>query len=834
MQASKGFDEHHLLHLLKHYLPAQAPLKDFVHHNTLHEFQDQKFHEGLANASKMLGYRVYLSLNEYENLYKKGKINTTILKRSIEKFKGKSEVDNFMPKLFQCTRNQQVNKRIGVLRSHWKDQYHFDLNGRVHVNIFRILNSFLDQGVALWQFPVHDMSLLEAVRSLDKNSYAGFFRTDRGRVLLHDDKTSLKELLKILVGDETLYEQYVFDQQFEHPGWSGLVAVIEDQPHTLLDHRKISLHELILLELIFEIDTLDHRFGSQWKPLSHTLKERPLGIFESLDRTELDDLYAIWQDAYEWTYYDEVLKGLSTKRELPKLTDSKTFQAAFCIDDREISLREYIENLDPNCETFGTPGHFGIDTYYQPQNGKFHTKICPLPVQPKHVICEISADSKHKKDIHFNKRAHGLVGGWIIAQTLGFWSAFKLFVNIFKPSISPASASSFRHMDQFSELTIENKNPNDKQDGLQIGYSVPEMVDRVETVLRSIGLVENFAPLVYMIGHGASSTNNTHFAAYDCGACSGRPGSVNARVFSTMANHAKVRSALKERGITIPATTTFVGGLHDTTCDDFHFYDLGSLSEEQKKFHEKNRSTFSRALDLNAKERSRRFDLINTKKDAAVVHKKVKLRSVSLFEPRPEYNHATNTLCIVGRRSLTQKLCLDRRSFLNSYNYEIDPTGKYLSGILNAAAPVCGGINLEYYFSRVDNHKLGAGSKLPHNVMGLIGVANGIEGDLRPGLPLQMIEIHDPMRLLMIVEHKPEVVLNTIQKVPATYEWFKHEWVHLIVIDPETELMYQFVDEKFVRYEINLAALTSVDNYGQLIESTPENLPVFTLKNQLV
>jgi uncharacterized protein YbcC (UPF0753/DUF2309 family) len=274
--------------------------------------------------------------------------------------------------------------------------------------------------------------------------------------------------------------------------------------------------------------------------------------------------------------------------------------------------------------------------------------------------------------------------------------------------------------------------------------------------------------------------------------------------------------------------------LHDTTCDDFHFYDLGSLSEEQKKFHEKNLSTFSRALDLNAKERSRRFDFINSKKDAAVVHKKVQLRSVSLFEPRPEYNHATNTLCIVGRRSLTQKLCLDRRSFLNSYNYEIDPTGKYLGGILNAAAPVCGGINLEYYFSRVDNHKLGAGSKLPHNVMGLIGVANGIEGDLRPGLPLQMIEIHDPMRLLMIVEHKPEVVLNTIQKVAATYEWFKHEWVHLIVIDPETELMYQFVDEKFVRYEINLANLTSVNNYSQLIESTSENLPVFTLKNQLV
>jgi hypothetical protein len=100
---------------------------------------------------------------------------------------------------------------------------------------------------------------------------------------------------------------------------------------------------------------------------------------------------------------------------------------------------------------------------------------------------------------------------------------------------------------------------------------------------------------------------------------------------------------------------------------------------------------------------------------------------------------------------------------MNSYNYRQDPEGKFLLGILKAVAPVCGGINLEYFFSRVDNQKLGAGSKLPHNVMGLIGVANGADGDLRPGLPSQMIEVHDPVRLLVIVEHDPQVVLRTVR-----------------------------------------------------------------------
>jgi len=32
----KKFDEAHVLHELKHYLPSQTPLKDFIHHNSMH------------------------------------------------------------------------------------------------------------------------------------------------------------------------------------------------------------------------------------------------------------------------------------------------------------------------------------------------------------------------------------------------------------------------------------------------------------------------------------------------------------------------------------------------------------------------------------------------------------------------------------------------------------------------------------------------------------------------------------------------------------------------------------------------------------------------------
>ncbi len=106
------------------------------------------------------------------------------------------------------------------------------------------------------------------------------------------------------------------------------------------------------------------------------------------------------------------------------------------------------------------------------------------------------------------------------------------------------------------------------------------MAQRLEGMLMSIGLVKDFAPVVYLIGHGSSSVNNPHYAAYDCGACSGEDlAQVNARVACFMANHPEVRGAfLRRKGIDIPKETQFIGGLHDTTRDDIDFFDEASLS----------------------------------------------------------------------------------------------------------------------------------------------------------------------------------------------------------------------------------------------------------------
>ena len=90
-----GFDEHEVLHHLTHYLPAQNPLKDFVHHNTLHAFQSKKFHDALLEASTVFGYKTYLSIADFRQRFANKEINETVLDAIITKAKGAANLQIF-------------------------------------------------------------------------------------------------------------------------------------------------------------------------------------------------------------------------------------------------------------------------------------------------------------------------------------------------------------------------------------------------------------------------------------------------------------------------------------------------------------------------------------------------------------------------------------------------------------------------------------------------------------------------------------------------------------------------------------------------------------------
>ncbi len=176
--------------------------------------------------------------------------------------------------------------------------------------------------------------------------------------------------------------------------------------------------------------------------------------------------------------------------------------------------------------------------------------------------------------------------------------------------MSPAISDAYSHMDVRSVLTIENKDTSVIENGLQIGYTIDEMLVRSEGFLRGIGLIKDFAPIVYMVSHGSSSANNPHHGAHDCGACSGRPGATNARVMAFILNHLKVREGLAAKGIVIPSLTQFMGCMHDTAADIMGYYDEKILNADNADQHLINKHNFETTLKKNSKRCERRYSTV--------------------------------------------------------------------------------------------------------------------------------------------------------------------------------------------------------------------------------
>lgn len=318
------------------------------------------------------------------------------------------------------------------------------------------------------------------------------------------------------------------------------------------------------------------------------------------------------------------------------------------------------------------------------------------------------------------------------------------------------------------------------------GFSTAEQIQRVAGFLRTIGLKAPFARLVVMLGHGSDSRNNPHFTAYDCGACSGRHGGPNARVFARMANRPEVRAGLAGLGIDIPEDCRFIAGEHNTCDDSLAWYDLDRLPASHEADFERLAGQLGAACRAHAAERCRR--LASAPADASPHEGEwhVRNRREDISQARPELGHATNAAAFIGRREMSRGLFLDRRVFLISYDPLGDDDGAIIESILLAAGPVGAGISLEYYFSTVDNERYGCGSKVTHNLTGLFGVMDGADSDLRTGLPWQMVEIHEAMRLLVVVEQTPEMLTAIVGRQPALQELVGNGWIVLAAKNPST------------------------------------------------
>jgi uncharacterized protein YbcC (UPF0753/DUF2309 family) len=795
MEDLKRPDIKAILAAIRHYLPSQGPIKDFIHHNTIHVFQDHdlSFHESIRQASRLYGSREYLPVSEYRERHLRGQISEEALQYVVAQNKSESakmrEAMLFaeVPELLKHDgfRAQgylkSIVSRTGII-----------LEERIHPILYRLVASYVDQGIATISLAEDKGSFWEVLRRQLRDARP--FGVGEGvarRISMKDPERVIGDCLKVLLPDHAPADVFLLEVLMAARGWSGLIAQLEDNPASLNYRRDISLAQYVALYLSLLTDQVELKpYRREDLPLENP--NRNFFLEHAPQETRYEEICRLWHEALEFSFYFESLAALrvNTVRNRSGIFNARgtRLQAVFCIDDREGSIRRHLEELSSTIETFATPGFFGIDAVYLGPFDAIPVKLCPVPVKPRHLIRGVT---KRKRGLEFGKMemnfwhryANNLWLGWLISLIFGFASLLRLVLSILRPTRSFAMASSFAAHDHQADLHYERPEGQTERGGYFDGYTVPEMAERVGRVLKQIGLTHNFGKLIAIFGHGSSSTNNPYFAAYDCGACSGRPGLINARTFARMANRTDVRNLLLDQGISIPAGTRFVGGLHDTGRDEIVLLDEENLPPELAGFVVELKDLFKRALERNAMERARRFAIIDFPKNGKKALREARQRTEMLFEPRPEYNHASNALAIVARRSLTENLFFDRRAFFNSYDPVSDQDGTILNGILTPLVPVCAGINLEYLFSRMDNTVFGSGSKLPHNVFSLVGVGNGAEGDLRTGLPEQMTEIHDPVRLLVIIEQTLEIVTEVLRVNKAVNEWVAKDWIKFCVYD---------------------------------------------------
>jgi uncharacterized protein YbcC (UPF0753/DUF2309 family) len=329
-----------------------------------------------------------------------------------------------------------------------------------------------------------------------------------------------------------------------------------------------------------------------------------------------------------------------------------------------------------------------------------------------------------------------------------------------------------------------------------VGFTIDEQVMYLENLLKMIGLVKDFPKFVVISGHGSVSDNNPFESALDCGACGGSISLPNARALCMIGNKHEVRQKLREKGIDIPQNAKFLPALHTTTTDEMTFFDTETLTPNELADFHKMEQDFKKAALASRVERVAVLPNAKTQEDLFI-------KTMDWSEPRPEWGLAKNMGAFAGPRDSIRHTKLDNRLFMHSYDANIDnENADILTRIFNGPLVVGEWINLEHYFSTVDNAIYGAGSKVYHNVVSKIGVYNGNYSDLKIGLPTQSVlqegkAYHEPIRLLTYMEAPLELVGKAVENSIAK-EFILNEWIRPVIIDKAAKKVYSYESGEFI------------------------------------
>ncbi len=544
------------------------------------------------------------------------------------------------------------------------------------------------------------------------------------------------------------------------------------------------LRDLLAIRLLWEQALFAH-----YRPLIADGWAAAMARYAAPCAPGMDDaIDAILQEAAEIAGQRDLAAVLATPGS--PVAAAPLVQAAFCIDVRSERFRRALEGVDAQVQTIGFAGFFGIGASHR----RFASDVAEhrLPVLLNAgMTTRAGGDGEAVADVETRLSARGVRA----------WGRFKL-----------AAVSSFAFVEAAGPayvvklvrdaLGLESAAALEPMPRPEPPLDIATRAASAEAVLRAMSLAQDFAPLVLIIGHGAGVTNNPHASALHCGACGGYAGDVNARLLAALLNDAPVRAALVDTGITIPAATLFVAGLHDTTADTVTLF-AGDHAADSHAAALAHAGQALAAAGLVART-ERALALPHAAGAGSIAH-----RGKDWAEIRPEWGLAGCNAFIAAPRRRTAGRSLSGRAFLHDYDWQADSGFGVLELILTAPVVVASWISLQYYGSTVAPALFGGGNKLIHNVVGGIGVVEGNGGTLRGGLPWQSVHDgvdfrHDPLRLTVCVEAPQEAISAILARHPGVRALFDNRWLHLFALDAEGRMAWRYAGD--LQWESEVAA----------------------------
>ncbi|AOV17014.1 hypothetical protein BJI67_08040 [Acidihalobacter aeolianus] len=766
------------------------PLDSFVAVNPYWGFADRPFAEVAAQLQGTAGERVIMDRRWYADLVQKGKLTLPDILKAAESLDLSTNEEEWRDYL---RTSPESPMRLPTLPELMDRHGHASIAQYVVEQISRFLAAYYDRGQSLWSYPKDPkLGLFGSWRQytiVDRSLGPMGLKAIRPQLLAlsPDGAEARRWAQQTLAIPKVAEEAYFLVLLKSVGGWASWCRYLLWQAEMQGGSHQ-DLVDLLAIRMVWE--TLLHQTArpkvlERWQQqIQGWIRADKSADLEESRRGEA------LLCASEIAYRRQVASVIRRQPARPKTGVEATplVQAAFCIDVRSEVFRRHLEGVMPTLDTIGFAGFFGVLLDYRRQGDFAPRTQTPVLLNPGVHVEEQgpgpiiqrrfrrlrrSAEWKHFKlsaasCFSFVETAGLSYIGRLLADTLG-WH---------RPSLPP------------DEAGLSAAERASLQCVLPASLSLQERVSMAEFILTGLGLNRGVAPVVLLIGHGSSTTNNPHRAGLDCGACAGQTGEVNAKAAASLLNDPRVREGLVAKGWNLDPNCCFLPALHDTTTDRVEI--LGGLDEPRLNIEilTELRVALEKAANLTRLERMLRLE--PDLQDSQVVARNMGFRARDWSQVRPEWALAGNAAFIAAPRWRTREMNLAGRAFLHDYDVGKDPDFAVLTLIMTAPLVVANWINLQYYGSIVDNQRQGCGNKVLHNVVGgTIGVLEGNGGDLRIGLSEQSLRDsnsglqHEPLRLSAFIEAPKEQMDEIIEGNETLRQLVDNRWICILQISPE-------------------------------------------------